>query len=235
MSLERELIQSGITTAQARILARSVDWISINEKWTPATSTSITVPAGAENRFKKWGKVRLKQSSGSTKQFYVYTLSTNTLFVTGGTDYTIATGGSEFIDNIEYSEAAQPPFFEQYFAWDCNPVASAGSLANINKISYFRHEWGKCFITIYVQADQQTLNANYWQVDLPPGIDTSDAIGHGISGYCRVNGGASQQLSALIQLDTINKRLYVQAYTLLPFIAGSTGDIIEIGGVVLLD
>jgi hypothetical protein len=91
----------------------SVDgWISANETWIYASSTTITVPSDATKRYRKGGFIKLVQD-GATKYFNVVGVSSTLLTVTGGSDYSVA---SSAITGIYYA-AFRPVDFPAFFNW----------------------------------------------------------------------------------------------------------------------
>lgn len=86
-------------------------WGLVNETWTWQSTTgtpervSVTTPSGAELRFQKGDKIRLKQG-GAFKYFYVISNpNTSTLVLCGGNDYTVANSA---ITDISVSRAHNP-------------------------------------------------------------------------------------------------------------------------------
>jgi hypothetical protein len=86
-------------------------WGLINESWTFQSTTgtpervSVTTSDGAELRFQKGDKIRLKQG-GSYKYFFIIgNPNTNTLVLCGGTDYVVANSA---ITDIYVSRANNP-------------------------------------------------------------------------------------------------------------------------------
>lgn len=87
-------------------------WISANETWTYASATTITVPSGAANKYKKGDKLKLTQTTA--KYFYVTAVADTTLTVTGGSDYTVA---NATITSPYYSHTDNPIGFPDWFNW----------------------------------------------------------------------------------------------------------------------
>lgn len=96
-------------------------WQDAEETWTYASSTTITVPAGATAKYQKGDKIRLKQG-GDWKYFYVIGVADTVLTVTGGSDYTLA--DVAITDNY-YSKAENPQGFPGSFGFTATGSASA--------------------------------------------------------------------------------------------------------------
>lgn len=93
-------------------------WSLVNETWSYQSTTgtpqrvSVTTPNGAELRYQKGDKIRLKQG-GSYKYFYVVdNPNTNTLVLCGGTDYVVANSA---ITDIYVSKVHNPMGFPADF------------------------------------------------------------------------------------------------------------------------
>ena len=87
-------------------------WIeAADQTWTYASATTFTVSGDQTSIFTKGTKIKLT-NDGSTKYFYVtdssYSDPTTTVTVTGGTDYTLASGA---ITNPYYSYVDNPQGF----------------------------------------------------------------------------------------------------------------------------
>lgn len=107
-------------------------WIEAGETFTYASATTITVATGATNRFQSGDKLRLKQG-GSYKYFYITSVASTVLTISGGSDYTLT---SATITDHYFSRFQSPFGFPAYF-----------NLAATTK-SYFKmegkevHVWG---------------------------------------------------------------------------------------------
>jgi hypothetical protein len=87
-------------------------WVEVSDTWAYASATTITVPAGAASKYQKGDKIRLKQSAGTYKYFYIITVTDTLLTITGGSDYTLA---SEAITEAAYSHIENPMGFPDWF------------------------------------------------------------------------------------------------------------------------
>ena len=90
-------------------------WNSIDETWTYASATTVTVPGDKTGKYSAGMKVRLVQSS-TTKYFYIikatYSAPNTTITLYGGTDYSVANSA---ISNIFFSNSESPYGFPAYF------------------------------------------------------------------------------------------------------------------------
>ena len=115
-------------------LKGSIDgWIDANEMWTYASATTITVPSGAANKYRKGDKIRLQNNdSGTYLYFYIITVADTLLTVTGGSDYAVP--NATITDNY-YSHSTSPIGFPDYFnytpslyAVTTNPTLGSGAI-----------------------------------------------------------------------------------------------------------
>lgn len=91
VKLARVHVAAGVTTIgnavidDLRVLARSIDnggWVPAAEDWSYASSTTITVPAGATGRYDIGDYVKLTQ--GGTVKYFMITAVTSTLLTVAG-------------------------------------------------------------------------------------------------------------------------------------------------------
>lgn len=128
LTVEVDAIGTGLATLE---LAASNGWIPVNETWTYASATTITVPSGAASKYKKGDKIRYKQGGGY-KYEYVITVTDTLLTVTGGSDYTVA---NATITDIYYSHELNPIGFPESFNW--TPTAGGITKGNGVTVSTF--------------------------------------------------------------------------------------------------
>jgi hypothetical protein len=98
-------------------------WTSANEIWAYASATAITVPSGAEAKYAKGDKIRLKQGA-DYKYFYVIKVEDTVLTVTGGSDFTVA---NDTITDNYYSHESSPIGFPDYFICTVASWATTGT------------------------------------------------------------------------------------------------------------
>lgn len=118
----------------AEVNISSDGWISANETWTYASSTSFTISGDLTGKYQKGDKIRLKQGGGY-KYFYIigvsYSSPNTTITITGGSDYSLT--NSTITDNY-YSKALKPQDFPNYFNWTPTVTAESGT-PTVNSIS----------------------------------------------------------------------------------------------------
>ena len=107
-----DLIQCSFTPKQAQAIADQTGWCDIDEEWSYASASTITVPSDATTRFQIGDRLRLNNTT--TKYFYVIGVSATVLTVTGGSDYAVA---NSVITNIAYSRVLRPFGFPDTFNW----------------------------------------------------------------------------------------------------------------------
>jgi len=93
-------------------------WIPVDQTWTYASATTITIPAGGASKYAKGDKIKLTQTT--VKYFYIVGVADTLLTVTGGSDYTVA---NATITLNYYSHNTSPVGFPQTFntgtvTWD---------------------------------------------------------------------------------------------------------------------
>lgn len=86
-------------------------WRSANETWAYASATTITVPSGATGKYAVGDKVRIYQAN-TVKYFYIVTVASTLLTITGGSDYTLT---NSTISNPCFSRRATPVGFPDGF------------------------------------------------------------------------------------------------------------------------
>jgi hypothetical protein len=91
----------------------SVDtgWVIVNETFTYASATTITVATGAASRFQKGDKLKL--TNNTVKYFYIVGVASTLLTVTGGSDYALADAA---ITSPYLSRVGRPFGFPGYFS-----------------------------------------------------------------------------------------------------------------------
>lgn len=89
-------------------------WTSVSDTWTYASANTITVPSGAASLYQKGDKIKLTQSTGGTKYWYLSAVADTLLTLVPNTNYTLV---NEAISSPQYSHQATPLNFPQWFAY----------------------------------------------------------------------------------------------------------------------
>lgn len=101
-------------------------WIKITDAWTYNSVSGIAgvvnVPSDATTRYSKGDRIRFKQG-GAYKYFAVYAVTATTLYITGGTDYTLTNAA---ITDIYYSKFVSPLGYPTWFSYTPTLTWSAG-------------------------------------------------------------------------------------------------------------
>lgn len=157
----------------------TVGWQLVDETWTYASSTTITVPTGATGRFQKGDKLKLDNTS--TKYFVVTNVTTTVLTVTGGTDYTVANSA---ITAIYVSRAERPFGFPAYFSYTPTYGAQAGSFSGTPTTNYARAKFigNRIHIQFYFNGTLTTATADYLTMTSLAAASGGIYIHNGISG-----------------------------------------------------
>ncbi len=107
-------------------------WREVKDTWAYSSSVIITVPAGADAIYEVGNRVKFTQTT--TKYFVIVAVSSTSITVTGGTDYTVANAA---ISGIYVSEG-NPPDFPAYFDWDGASGANwQGFTGGLTENTYF--------------------------------------------------------------------------------------------------
>lgn len=113
----------------------------VDSEWSFGGLNRIDTSVSYADRITAGDKLRLVQS-GSTKYFYVTSVSSTQIFLTGGADYVL----SGTFSSPAYSHAATPVGFPQYFAH--TPILGAGGAMTITAftvhLSRFTRQGKKC-------------------------------------------------------------------------------------------
>jgi len=116
--------QSVQSAPSSLYFGNDMSWQTANQTWARASSTTITVPAGAASIYSVGDKIRFKQNAGTYVYFYVVAVADTVLTLTGGTDYTVA---NETITANDYSKLTSPVGFPQSFAFTTVPSGWSGT------------------------------------------------------------------------------------------------------------
>lgn len=207
------IANSDIYDARLQCSTPNDGWVSANESWAYASSTTITVPTGATGKYSVGDKVRIYQAN-TIKYFYITGVAATTLTVTGGTDYTVA---NSTILNPCYSKAATPQGFPQWFNWTptlTNFTIGSGTLTCkftlIGKTVKFR---------FYLTCSGSTGSASQFKFSLPitaashPGVVNVWPIGNvniSNNGVSQVLGTVNLSSTTLAQFEYLNVSTYVR-------------------------
>lgn len=85
------------------------------ETWTYDSATTIAVATGAESRYSKGMKIKLSQTTGGQKYFYIVGVADTLLTITAGLDYVLE---NETITAPYYSCVEKPQGFPDWFNAD---------------------------------------------------------------------------------------------------------------------
>ncbi len=156
-----------VTAAALSGLQQLDGWLAVSEAWTYASATTITVPTGATARYQKGDRIKITQSA-TVKYFYIASVATTVLTVTGGSDYTVSNSA---ISNQAVSHQLSPVGFPQWFnyaeTWTGYSVAPTGGYCQFCVIG----------TTVTVNINRPTAgtsNANTNKISLPI---TGEALG----------------------------------------------------------
>ena len=134
-------------------------WNSANETWTYASATTITVPSGATGRYSVGDKVRIYQAN-TVKYFYIVTVASTLLTITGGSDYTLT---NSTINNPCTSRRATPVGFPQYFnftpTWTNWTIGTGGNSRNQGRL-YISGNQATVEITTFLGTSGQSVGSN---------------------------------------------------------------------------
>lgn len=138
---------------------RDDGWTPINETWTYASASTITVPTNATLRFQIGDKLRFTNSS--LKYFYVIGVSATVLTVTAGSDYTVA---NTTFSGISVSRQKNPLNFPDFFNYAA--VCTDFSAAPTNTMYRFSVDGRRCDVAVR-QATPGTSNGANFTITAP--------------------------------------------------------------------
>lgn len=153
-------------------------WTSAGGSWTYLSSTTITVPSGATDKYAAGDKIRLKQGGGY-KYFYVTGVTSTVLTVTGGSDYSVA--NSAITDN-DFSKVVSPVGFPQWFNFPAS-FSGGGSMtvSNIqNVIGKFAINGRDVHVLVSASVDTSgtaSTTINVGSLPVGPNTGSSSLIG----------------------------------------------------------
>jgi len=160
-------------------------WNSVNETWTYASATTITIPAGGASKYAKGDKIKLTQTT--VKYFYIVGVADTVLTITGGSDYTLI---DATISANYYSHASSPIGFPQWFSW--TPVLNNFTLGNGTITGKFCVYSRNVSLRVKLTWGSTTSSSNFNQ--LTPPVTLTDITSDFGLGNCYIydNSGASQ-------------------------------------------
>jgi hypothetical protein len=106
-------------------------WTPARETWEYESETEITVPSGAEDKYQKGDKIRLKQG-GAYKYWPIIAVADELLTIAENDDYTLA--DAAITDNY-YSHQENPIGFPSWFNW--TPAYSASDSMTYTSVTTF--------------------------------------------------------------------------------------------------
>lgn len=108
-----------LTTIETWLLNKAeLGWIPVNESWSYASASTITVPTDATTKYQKWDRIRLKQG-GAYKYYTIQSLTSTVLTIVTNTDYVVANSA---ITDIYISRSILPFGFPTSFNWTPAPT-----------------------------------------------------------------------------------------------------------------
>jgi hypothetical protein len=176
-------------------------WTPARETWTYASATTITVPSGAEDKYQKGDKIRLKQG-GDYKYWPIIAVADELLTIAENDDYTLA--DAEITDNY-YSKVENPQGFPNVFYYPPD-YSSGGSMDFISTSSAGFVINGQT-VSIYFNTVGETTGSGYPIIyaTAPEGI-TSDQT-TGTAGWGRET-GSNTLVMGIIEKNSNNVVIY---------------------------
>ena len=151
-------------TVKARLEGIESGYLLVPDTWTYASATTITVPSGAASRYKKGMGVRLKQSGGTWKYFYIVGVADTLLTITAGTTYTLA---NEAITDVYVCDPITAVGFPRYFSYTPTVGAGAGTFTTVSASGIFSMEREKLFLSVSIVCTTLGTAAYYVTATLP--------------------------------------------------------------------
>ncbi len=147
------------------------EWLLVDEAWSYLGTATITIPSGGTTRFQKGDKIKIDNTT--TKYFYVTSVTSTQLTVTGGTDYTVA---NVAITNIYVSRASHPFGFPGRFNYTTTVGSSAGTFTlGTTNFWYFSIEGCWVKIMYSFSGTLASASADYLTMTLPVAFPSAGA------------------------------------------------------------
>lgn len=149
----------------------SIDgWVSVNETWTYASATTITVASGAASRFQKGDKLKL--TNNSVKYFYIVGVADTLLTITGGTTHTLVSAAitSPYLSRIE-----NPFGFPTWFAYAPTVISGSGTLTTASATGKFSLKGQMCHLQVAATITDKGTGGTDIRVAMP--ISASTGVG----------------------------------------------------------
>ena len=177
----------------------------VNETWTYASASTVTVPTGAASRFQVGDKVKFTNST--VKYFYIKTVADTLLTLTGGTDYTVANAA---ISGIYTSRDDLPYDFPTAFNYTPTVGTQAGTFTSVSiGVARFRLLGRKvAVLEIYLNGTQGASSSNYLTITLP--FTASATSDQGFSVITQ-NGSAEATGYYIVRANTTSVEVYRSA------------------------
>lgn len=166
-------------------------WTLVTDAWVYFSPTAITVPSDATLRYAVGDRIKLTQTT--VKYFVVTAVTSTTISITGGSDYTLA---NATITNPYYSKSLTPMGYPQWFnyaeSWTGFSTAPSGG------ISRFAVNGRTVFFNIN-RTVAGTSNAGPGTISLP--ITSATVTGAFWNSHMRgINNGVTLATPSLVQV-----------------------------------
>lgn len=126
-------------------------WTAISDSWSYGSATTITVPSDATTKYSVGDKIKLTQTT--VKYFYITAVSTTTLTISGGTDYTLANAA---ISSPSYSKVVTPLGFPAWFNFT---VTTTGWAATPTTAGRFAMQGRVVIVELYISGTSNATTA----------------------------------------------------------------------------
>jgi hypothetical protein len=155
-------------------------WVSANETWTYASSTTFTVASDVTDKYQKGDKIKFTQATDGVKYMYIVGVSesggTTTITVTGGSDYDL---DNEAITANYYSHASNPIGFPDWFEYTATITAGVGSITTAAETSYFSIKEKTVFVRNIIVTTTNGTGSDSVRFSLPVTAHASLSCGGG--------------------------------------------------------
>ncbi len=145
-------------------------WGLLNETFTYASASTITVATGAASRFQKGDKLKL--TNNTVKYFYIRGVADTVLTVTGGSDYTLEDAAitSPYLSRIE-----KPFGFPTWFAYAPTVTSGSGTLTTASATGKFSLKGEMCHLQVAATITNKGTGGTDVRVTMP--ISASTGVG----------------------------------------------------------
>lgn len=189
------------------VTAGSDSWYPVDESWSYASASTITVPTGATSRFQVGDKLKLDNTS--TKYFYIAAVASTTITIAVNDTYVVS---NLAITNIYVSRAERPLAFPDSFSFTPTYGSAGGSFGSTSTTRYqysLKGLW--CNISMQGGGTLSSAVSAYLTFTVPFAGNSSGSTSQWIPGVME-NAGAAEIGAVFVNTASATARAYRAAF-----------------------